>query len=204
MYQILCALVATIAYGTATGHCQDLSGRHHRGHVSIFHLRRHAPASGARGERSGDGEGQSRLSRTAEGSLSRRGRVHTLAGYRDANEGYVAAKLREAGFATLTYDGFSARGTTGAALSASPGYLPIGVADAYAALGLFRASPDRRRAQSIIGFSYGGEVAHMTAFETLRSALNPDRAGLPRTSHFILPGLLARSPNPVPIPALPC
>jgi hypothetical protein len=28
--------------------------------------------------------------------------VHTLAGYRDANEGCVAAELRKAGFATLT------------------------------------------------------------------------------------------------------
>ena len=27
--------------------------------------------------------------------------VHTIAGYRDANEGYVAAELRKAGFATL-------------------------------------------------------------------------------------------------------
>jgi hypothetical protein len=56
--------------------------------------------------------------------------VHTIAGYRDANEGYVAAELRKAGFATLTYDSFAARGTTGVALSGSAGYLPIGVADA--------------------------------------------------------------------------
>jgi hypothetical protein len=43
--------------------------------------------------------------------------VHTLGGYRDANEGYVAAELRKSGFATLTYDSFAARGTTGAAVS---------------------------------------------------------------------------------------
>jgi len=100
--------------------------------------------------------------------------VHTLAGYRDANEGYAAAELRKAGFATLTYDSFVARGTTGAALQGSPGYLPPGVADAYAALRLLsgepRIDPDRI---AIIGFSYGAEVAHLTAFETLRSALNP-------------------------------
>ena len=36
--------------------------------------------------------------------------VHTLAGYRDQNEGWQASALREAGFATLTYDSFAARG----------------------------------------------------------------------------------------------
>ncbi|UFZ07019.1 dienelactone hydrolase family protein [Bradyrhizobium ontarionense] len=100
--------------------------------------------------------------------------VHTLAGYRDANEGYVAAELRKAGFATLTYDSFAARGTTGAALQGSPGYLPIGVADAYAAL-RFLSGDSRIDAGhiAIIGFSYGAEVAHLAAMEPLRSALNP-------------------------------
>jgi dienelactone hydrolase len=104
--------------------------------------------------------------------------VHTIAGYRDSNEGYAAAELRKAGFATLTYDSFAARGTTGAALSGSPGYLPIGVADAYAALRLLSGEPriDADRI-AIVGFSYGGEVAHLAAFETLRATLNsgPDR-----------------------------
>jgi dienelactone hydrolase len=100
--------------------------------------------------------------------------VHSLAGFRDANEGYVAAELRKAGFATLTYDSFAARGTTGAALQGSPGYLPIGVADAFAALRLL-SGEGRIDAEhiAIIGFSYGAEVAHLTAFEVLRSALNP-------------------------------
>jgi dienelactone hydrolase len=100
--------------------------------------------------------------------------VHTLAGYRDTNEGYIAAELREAGFATLTYDSFAARGTTGTALQGSPGYLPVGIADAYAALRLL-SSESRIDAEhiAIIGFSYGGEVAHLTALEALRSALNP-------------------------------
>ncbi|UFS85795.1 dienelactone hydrolase family protein [Bradyrhizobium daqingense] len=100
--------------------------------------------------------------------------VHTLAGYRDVNEGYVAAELRKVGFATLTYDSFAARGTTGVALQGSPGYLAIGVADAYAALRLLSREPrvDAKHI-AIIGFSYGAEVAHLTAFEALRSALNP-------------------------------
>jgi len=82
--------------------------------------------------------------------------------------------LRKAGFATLTYDSFAARGTTGVALQRSSGYLPVGVADAYAALRLLKDEPrvDAERI-AIIGFSYGGEIAHLAAFETLRSALNP-------------------------------
>src|SRR5262245_48936421 len=100
--------------------------------------------------------------------------VHAIAGYRDTNEGYVAAELRKAGFATLTYDSFAARGTTGTALQGSPGYLPPGVADAYAALRfLSRESRIDAEHVAIIGFSYGAEVAHLAALETLRSALNP-------------------------------
>jgi hypothetical protein len=45
--------------------------------------------------------------------------VHTIAGYSDANEGQYAAELRKVGFATLTYDSFAARGTTGLAQSRS-------------------------------------------------------------------------------------
>ena len=39
--------------------------------------------------------------------------VHTIAGYIEANGGRYAAELRNAGYATLTYDSFAARGTTG-------------------------------------------------------------------------------------------
>jgi dienelactone hydrolase len=100
--------------------------------------------------------------------------VHTLGGYRDANEGYVAAELRKSGFATLTYDSFAARGTTGAAMQGSSGYLPAGVVDAYAALRQLASDPriDADRI-AILGFSFGGEVAHLAAFEPLRSALIP-------------------------------
>jgi dienelactone hydrolase len=104
--------------------------------------------------------------------------VHTIGGYRDANEGYAAAELRKSGFATLTYDSFAARETTGLRMSGSPGFLPAGVADAYAALQLLASDPriDVDRI-GIVGFSFGGEVAHVTAFELLRSALipGPDR-----------------------------
>jgi dienelactone hydrolase len=101
--------------------------------------------------------------------------VHTIAGYLEANEGQYAADLRKAGYATLTYDSFAARGTTGVALSRSgPGLWPTAVADAYAALRLLAGHPkiDAGRI-AIVGFSYGGEVAHLAAFEQLRAALNP-------------------------------
>ena len=104
--------------------------------------------------------------------------VHTVAGYRDDNEGLYAAELRKAGFATLTYDGFAARGTTGVALARSgPGMWPSGVADAYAALRLLAGDPriDASRI-AIVGFSFGGEVAHLTALAGLRAALDPGEA----------------------------
>jgi dienelactone hydrolase/uncharacterized membrane protein len=104
--------------------------------------------------------------------------VHSLAGYIDSNEGRYAAELRKAGFATLTYDGFAARGTTGIALASSgPGLWPDGVSDAYAALRLLAADPriDARRV-AIVGFSYGGEVAHLTAMDRLRAARDPGSA----------------------------
>jgi dienelactone hydrolase len=101
--------------------------------------------------------------------------VHTVSGYVEANEGQYAAELRKAGFATLIYDSFAARGSTGLALARSgPGLWPSGVADAYAALRLLAGHPriDASRI-AIAGFSYGGEVAHLTAFAGLRAALDP-------------------------------
>lgn len=101
--------------------------------------------------------------------------VHTIGGYLEANEGRYAAELRKAGFATLTYDSFAARGATGIALARSgPGLWPSGVADAYAALRLLAGHPriDASRI-AIAGFSYGGEIAHLTAFAGLRAALDP-------------------------------
>src|SRR6478672_9959129 len=175
MYQILCVLIATIAYGTATGHCQTPQAAtttitfQSATYGDMGQLLARQPAPGA-----------VTVKATLDFPEQTRGHypavivVHTLAGYRDANEGYVAAELRKAGFATLTYDSFAARGTTGTALQGSPGYLTIGVADAHAALRRLAGESriDAKRV-AIIGFSYGAEVAHLTAFEVLRSALNP-------------------------------
>jgi dienelactone hydrolase len=173
MYQMLCVLLATIVYGTTNGHCQDPQ----------------AGLTAVSFQSSTFGDMRQLLARQPSGTVTVKASmgfpeqtrekypavivVHSIGGYRDSNEGYVAAQLRKAGFATLTYDSFAARGTNGAALQGSSGYLPPGVADAYAAL-RFLASEPRIDAEhiAIIGFSYGGEVAHMTAFETMRSALD--------------------------------
>lgn len=104
--------------------------------------------------------------------------VHTIAGYRDANEGAYAAELRKAGFATLTYEGFGARGSTGVELARSgPGLWPSGIADAYAALRVLAGHPriDASRI-AIVGFSFGGEVAHLAALAGLRAAIDPGEA----------------------------
>src|SRR5215470_3642081 len=175
MYQILCVLMATIAYGTAAGRCQPLQA----GATTITF--QSATYSDMRRLLAREATTEAVTVKATLGFPEQMKDhypavivVHTLAGYRDANEGYVAAELRKAGFATLTYDSFAARGTTGIALQGSPGYLPIGVADAYAAL-RFLSGEGRIDAKhiAIIGFSYGAEVAHLAAFETLRSALNP-------------------------------
>src|SRR5215831_20541649 len=90
----------------------DAAGRHDHNHVSICHLQRHAPAFGARGyDRSVTVKANLSLPEQVRDRYPAVIIVHTIAGYRDANEGYVAAELRKAGFATLTYDSFAARGT---------------------------------------------------------------------------------------------
>jgi dienelactone hydrolase len=97
--------------------------------------------------------------------------AHTIGGYRDANEGWHALEFRKAGYATLTYDSFSARRMSErAVINAATGPLASAVADAFAALRLLASHPkiDPRRI-AIVGFSLGGEVAHLTAFERLRS-----------------------------------
>jgi dienelactone hydrolase len=175
MYQMLCVLVATIAYGSANGHCQGAQAGmtavtfQSSTYSDMRQLQAREAVTAAVTVKANLGFPEQMRDRYPAVIV-----VHGLGGYRDANEGFVAAELRKAGFATLTYDSFAARGTTGAALQGSPGYLPPGVADAYAALRLLsgepRIDPDRI---AIIGFSYGAEVAHLTAFETLRSALNP-------------------------------
>ena len=100
--------------------------------------------------------------------------VHTIGGFQEANEGWLAVELRRSGFAALTYDSFSARGLSQSAVVGSRTGPPLasGVADAFAALHFLAGHPriDADRI-GIDGFSFGGEVAHLTAFEVLRAVM---------------------------------
>lgn len=178
MYRLSCVLMATVVYGTAAAHCQASPA----GTTTItFQSSTYGDFPQLLAQEAPTGTVTVRANlRFPEEAKDRYPAVivvHTISGYRDDNEGYVAAELRKSGFATLTYDSFAARGTTGFAMSGSPGYLTAGVADAYAALQRLASEPkigaDRI---AIVGFSFGGEVAHLTAFELLRSALNPGQA----------------------------
>src|SRR5262245_5880569 len=174
MHRILRVLTATLAYGTAAAHCPAQAGTtavtFQSSSFSDFRqlLAREA-AAGTVTVRA-----HLRFPEQTKDRYPTVVIVHTIGGYREANEGYAAAELRKSGFATVTYDSFAARGTTGPAMSGSPGYIPAGVADAYAALRRLSSEPriDVDRI-AILGFSFGGEVAHLSAFEQIRSALEP-------------------------------
>jgi len=97
--------------------------------------------------------------------------VHTLGGYQEANEGWHAEQLRKSGFATLTYDSAAVRRLReGDAASGRPS----AIAESFSALQLLADNPriDADRI-AIVGFSFGGEVAHLSALERLRAALLP-------------------------------
>jgi dienelactone hydrolase len=174
MWRFLCVLMAAIVSGAAAGHCQEsragaivitFESSTYRDFRQLLSREAATGTVTVRGSLSLPDEAKDKYPAVVV--------VHTIGGYRDANEGYVAAELRKSGFATLTYDSFAARGTTGAAMSGSPGYLTAGVADAYAALRRLMSEPAINADRiAILGFSYGGEVAHLTAFGPVRSALN--------------------------------
>jgi dienelactone hydrolase len=102
--------------------------------------------------------------------------VHTIAGYQEANEGWHADTFRKAGFATLTYSSDAARrlregGSADSGAIPAPAW-PSAIAEDYAAFRLLADHPriDASRI-AIVGFSFGGEVALLTALERLRTAL---------------------------------
>lgn len=82
--------------------------------------------------------------------------------------------MREAGFATLTYDSFAARGMGDLVTTPrrGPPPYPSALADAFAALAALAGDPriDPSRI-AILGFSFGGKVAHVAAFERIRALL---------------------------------
>jgi len=101
MYQILCVLMATIAYGTASGHCQTPQA----GTTTITF--QSATYNDMRQLLARETTGGVVTVKAALGFPEQTKDqypavivVHTLTGYRDANEGYVATELRKAGFAS--------------------------------------------------------------------------------------------------------
>ena len=102
--------------------------------------------------------------------------AHTIGGYFEANEGWFAAELRKAGFATLTYDSFKPRNWTGRFAKADPSVGPSALYDAFAALDFLAGHSNIDQTKiAVIGFSHGGDVAHMAAFERFRRAMMPNR-----------------------------
>lgn len=102
--------------------------------------------------------------------------AHTIGGYDESNEGWFAARLREAGFATLTYDSFAARRLGRVTKGGDPSLRPSALADVYAGLNVLAAEPkiDPERI-GVVGFSFGGGIAHVSAFGLVQRALAPDR-----------------------------
>jgi dienelactone hydrolase len=96
--------------------------------------------------------------------------AHTVGGYSPLNEGWFANRLRKAGFATLTYDSFLPRGFGDVTAASNQAVTPAVISDAFAALKLLAEHPkiDRERI-GIVGFSLGGDTAHMASFESVRA-----------------------------------
>src|SRR5262245_42894981 len=94
--------------------------------------------------------------------------VHTLVGYQEVNEGWHAEQLRKAGFATVTYNSLAA----GRLREGAFNVWPSAMAEAYAVLERLADHPRIDAAHiAIVGFSFGGEVAHLAALEGVRGAL---------------------------------
>ena len=126
--------------------------------------------------------------------------AHTIGGYQEANEGWHAEAFRKQGFATVTYPSMAVRRLVdgGAATAA----WPSAVAEAYAAFRLLAKHPniDADRI-AIVGFSFGGEVAYLTAFERLRAAFLPGKARFAAHVAFYPAGSTAASPSKAASPA---
>src|SRR5258708_38617202 len=112
MYQMLCVLLATVAYGTATGHCQDSQAGittvtfQSSTYSDMRQLLTHEAATGTVTLKANLGFPEQARDRYPAVIV-----VHGLGGYRDSHEGYVPAELGKVVFATWTIANF-ARGVS--------------------------------------------------------------------------------------------
>src|SRR5262245_13275048 len=101
--QMLGVLLAAIAYGTSAGHCEGAQAGlstvtfQSATYNDMRQLMAREARSGAVTVKATLGFPERARDRYPAVIV-----VHTLGGFRDSNEGYVAAELRKAGFATLT------------------------------------------------------------------------------------------------------
>jgi len=115
--------------------------------------------------------------------------LHSHGGYQETCEGWYANSFRRAGFAVLTYESFGPRNITDAPTRSDLKLLSSVLSDAYHALRILSKYPKIEATKiAIAGFSFGGEVAHIAAFEPLRAA--QVQGGLKFAAHLLFyPGL---------------
>jgi dienelactone hydrolase len=119
--------------------------------------------------------------------------VHTFGGYQETNEGWHAEAFRKQGFATLTYRSLAVRRLRDGGSPASA--WPSALAEAYAAFRMLADHPeiDAERI-AVVGFSFGGEIAHLAALKPVRAALLPDKAGFAAHVAYYPAGVHAGEP----------
>jgi hypothetical protein len=206
MHLHLCALIAALAFATATAQGQATEALLNEvtfqsaSYADFRHLlSREAPAATVT------------VPATLGFPVEARDRypavvvVHTIGGYLDANEGQYAAELRKAGFATLTYDSLLR--------AERPGSRWPGPDQVCGRQGSRMLTPRCGCSPAIPGSTPAGSPLSASRMEVrwptsqpLRGFVQrsiPDKPGSPRTSRIIRPGSLARSLNLGLIPDRP-
>ena len=101
--------------------------------------------------------------------------MHTIGGYYDENEGWFARELNKKGYATAEVDSFTPRDARNMVKTGGQWISPTMISDAHHVLASLTAHPrvDTNHA-AIVGFSQGGEAAHLAAFKRLADRMLPD------------------------------